>query len=158
MALSTFQQQPKQLCYIQTQTSSTTIPSTTINKNTINNPKVNKQQCYYYHNTDNIDEQMSQNACHANHCQFCAITSSQWAKHLFTKEESDLDGRSLSNPFKYEPLHRRLLLFESRVQTRLNESSVYSSPAICHCQYTMKNAHSIVIIWAPNKKKHSIKL
>ena len=60
MALSTFQQQPKQLCYIQTQTSSTTIPSTTINKNTINNPKVNKQQCYYYHNTDNIDEQMSQ--------------------------------------------------------------------------------------------------
>ena len=42
------------------QTSSTTIPSTTINKNTINNPKVNKQQCYYYHNTGNIDEQMSQ--------------------------------------------------------------------------------------------------
>ena len=151
------------------QTSSTTIPSTTINKNTIYNPKLNSKQCYYYHNTGNMDEQnhkmrvinvnvnvisMSMSIlCQCQYqCQFSAITSSQWTEHLFTKEESDLDGQSLSNSFKWEPLHSRLLLFESRAQNRFNESSVYSTPAICHCQYTMKYAHSIVIIWAPNQK------
>ena len=95
MALSTFQQQPKQLCYIQTQNKFNNYPNNNQQKYN-QQSQVNSQQCYYYHN----------NACHTNQCQFCAITSSQWKEHLFTKEESDLDSQSLSNSFKWELLHR----------------------------------------------------